>query len=47
MPDTTAPRAPYAAALYLALWNRGGEVSAAGRPDVLERWRETTRVSWA
>ena len=35
------------AALYLALWNRGGEVSAAGRPDVLERWRATTRVSWA
>ena len=31
------------AALYLALWNRGDEVSAAGRPDVLERWRETTR----
>ena len=30
------------AALYLALWNRGDEVSAAGRPDVLERWRDDT-----
>ena len=35
------------AALYLALWNRGDQVSADGRPDLLARWRETTRVSWA
>jgi uncharacterized protein (TIGR03083 family) len=35
------------AALYLALWNRGEDVATTGRPDVLGRWRETTRVSWA
>ncbi len=35
-----------AAQLYLALWNRGDEAGAAGRPDVLERWRAAQRVSW-
>ena len=35
-----------AAELYLALWNRGDEVHAAGRPDVLDRWRASQRVTW-
>ena len=33
--------------LYLALWNRGDEITAIGRPDVLERWRQTQRVRWS
>ena len=32
--------------LYLGLWNRGDEVSASGRADVLDRWRATQRVRW-
>ena len=33
--------------LYLALWNRGDEVAASGRDDVLGRWRTAQRVSWS
>jgi uncharacterized protein (TIGR03083 family) len=36
-----------ASQLYLALWNRGDEAVAAGRADVLERWRATQRVTWS
>ena len=36
-----------AAALYLALWNRGHEVDVRGRPDVLDRWHETQTVTWS
>ena len=35
------------AALYLALWNRGDEVEARGRADVLDRWRAAQRVTWS
>jgi uncharacterized protein (TIGR03083 family) len=35
-----------AAAIYLALWNRGDEVDVTGRVDVLERWHTTQRVIW-
>ncbi len=35
-----------AARLYLALWNRGDEVTVSGQPAVLDRWRETQRVGW-
>ena len=36
-----------AAALYLALWNRGDEIDVSGRPDVLDRWHEVQRVTWS
>jgi uncharacterized protein (TIGR03083 family) len=36
-----------AAALYLALWNRGDEVEVTGRPELLEHWRATQRVTWS
>jgi uncharacterized protein (TIGR03083 family) len=36
-----------AAALYLALWNRGHEVDVRGQPDVLDRWHETQTVTWS
>lgn len=35
-----------ACAIYVALWNRGDEVAAAGRPDIVQRWRATQRVTW-
>ena len=37
-----------AAALHLALWNRGDEISAAGPPSaLLDRWRSTQRIRWS
>jgi uncharacterized protein (TIGR03083 family) len=36
-----------AADVYLALWNRGGEVSIGGRPDVLDHWSASQRVTWS
>ena len=37
-----------AAALHLALWNRGDEIGAAGPPSaLLDRWRSTQRVRWS
>jgi len=36
-----------AAALYLALWNRGNDIDVSGRPDLLERWRATMRITWS
>jgi uncharacterized protein (TIGR03083 family) len=36
-----------AAGLYLALWNRGSDVTVEGRPDVLDRWRQTQQVRWS
>lgn len=35
-----------AAQLYLGLWNRGDEISAEGRTDVLDLWRAQMRVIW-
>lgn len=32
--------------LYLGLWNRGEEITAAGDAKVLERWREVQRIKW-
>jgi hypothetical protein len=49
--DGAAPAATItgsAVDLYLALWNRGGEVAVAGgRSDALDRWRSTQRVTWS
>lgn len=37
-----------AAALHLALWNRGDGISAAGPPSaLLDRWRSTQRIRWS
>lgn len=36
-----------AAQLYLGLWNRGDELTAAGRPSILRDWRAQVRVSWS
>lgn len=37
-----------AAQLYLALWNRGDEVSVSGQePDLLDRWRAAQQVTWS
>jgi hypothetical protein len=36
-----------AAQLYLGLCNRGDEVTATGRRDVLDRWRAVQRVRWS
>jgi uncharacterized protein (TIGR03083 family) len=36
-----------ASALYLALWNRGDDVEVSGRPELLEQWRATQRVTWS
>ena len=33
--------------LYLGLWNRGDEIHAEGEAAILERWRETERVTWS
>jgi len=35
-----------AAALYLALWNRGDEAEANGPIDVLKRWHAAQRIGW-
>ncbi|MFW6203369.1 MAG: maleylpyruvate isomerase family mycothiol-dependent enzyme [Actinomycetota bacterium] len=35
-----------AAELYLGLWNRGDEISVAGREDVLDQWRSQVQVRW-
>lgn len=32
--------------LYLGLWNRGDEINAHGRADVLDLWRAHARVQW-
>jgi len=36
-----------AAQLYLGLWNRGTEITSAGRTDVLDRWHRVQRVRWS
>jgi len=33
--------------LYLGLWNRGDEITVAGRPELLDRWRAVQRVTWS
>jgi uncharacterized protein (TIGR03083 family) len=46
-PDADATFAGTAAQLYLGLWNRGSEITATGRPGVLEAWGERQRVHWS
>ena len=46
-PDADARLTGTAAALYLALWNRGDEIEVQGRAEVLPRWHETQRVTWS
>lgn len=36
-----------AAQLYLGLWNRGDEITASGRPAVIDQWRQQQRVRWS
>jgi uncharacterized protein (TIGR03083 family) len=45
--DADATFAGTAAQLYLGLWNRGAEITATGRPGVLEAWRKGQRVRWS
>lgn len=45
--DATATLRGTAAQLYLGLWNRGDEIEATGRADVIDRWRTNQRVSWS
>jgi uncharacterized protein (TIGR03083 family) len=33
--------------LYLALWNRGDEISATGRAEVLTHWQTGQRIRWS
>lgn len=33
-----------AVALYLGLWNRGNEITAHGRDDLVPRWRDLVRI---
>jgi hypothetical protein len=33
--------------LYLAVWNRGDEVTESGDRPFLARWRKDHRVTWA
>lgn len=35
-----------AAQLYLGLWNRSGGITATGRADIVDQWREQVRVTW-
>lgn len=44
---TDAVFAGTAGQLYLGLWNRGDEVTATGRPELLARWRTAQRVRWS
>lgn len=45
--DADVTFAGTAAQLYLGLWNRGDEMTATGRSDVLDRWRARQRVYWS
>jgi hypothetical protein len=52
MPTSLLAEAPpnlmgSAAELYLALWNRGDQMSATGRADVLAHWHAGQRVRWS
>jgi uncharacterized protein (TIGR03083 family) len=47
-PDVTdAQLTGTAAQLYLGLWNRGDEITASGRDDVLAQWRSQVRIRWS
>jgi uncharacterized protein (TIGR03083 family) len=36
-----------AAALYLALWNRGDDIEVSGDHSLVARWRATQRIRWS
>lgn len=36
-----------AAALYLALWNRGNDIEVLGDHSLVARWRTTQRIRWS
>lgn len=36
-----------AAALYLALWNRGDDIEVSGDHSLVARWRTTQRIRWS
>src|SRR5215475_3828355 len=36
-----------AAQLYLSLWNRADEITAEGRPKILDEWRSQIRIRWS
>ena len=36
-----------AAQVYLSLWNRADELTAEGRPGVVDQWREQVRIRWS
>jgi Mycothiol maleylpyruvate isomerase N-terminal domain/MDMPI C-terminal domain len=44
--DVVASVAGTAAEVYLALWNRGDEITLRGDDRFLQRWREAQRVQW-
>lgn len=46
-PDSDVTFSGTADQLYLGLWNRGDEIVAQGRADVLDRWRAGQRVRWS
>ena len=33
--------------LYLSLWNRADEITADGRPDLLDHRRQQVRIRWS
>lgn len=45
--DAEAQLTGSAQQLYLGLWNRGTEITASGRREVLDRWRANQRVRWS
>ena len=36
-----------AAQLYLSLWNRADELTADGRPELVDQWRRQVRIRWS
>ena len=45
--DVGAVLSGSAAALYLALWNRGSDIDVAGDADIATAWRERQKVTWS
>jgi uncharacterized protein (TIGR03083 family) len=33
--------------LYLSLWNRADEITADGRPELIDQWRRHIRIRWS
>lgn len=47
VPDADTRLTGSAAALYLALWNRGDDIEVRGSAELLTRWRDVQRVTWS